>query len=159
MVFTVQWRPNMLRSTALIGVAALAVGLAPSALAVLGGDLSTVAADQARLSAKIAVTPGARFTVHEMTVPSGTVVREFASPEGIVFAVAWQGPNMPDLQQVLGTYYATYLDALVQRRTRGPVAVELPGLVVQSSGHMRAFVGRAYLPNALPSGVTAETIR
>ncbi len=37
--------------------------------------------------------------------------------------------------------------------------VELPGLVVQSGGHMRSFAGRAYIPEALPQGVSVEAIR
>jgi hypothetical protein len=33
--------------------------------------------------------------------------------------------------------------------------VHASNLVVQVGGHMRAHSGRAYLPQALPSGVTA----
>jgi Protein of unknown function (DUF2844) len=32
-------------------------------------------------------------------------------------------------------------------------------MVVQISGHMRAFLGRAYVPQMLPAGVRAEDIR
>jgi len=31
--------------------------------------------------------------------------------------------------------------------------------VVESTGHMRAFYGRAYVNSMLPSGVTAETVK
>jgi hypothetical protein len=31
--------------------------------------------------------------------------------------------------------------------------------VVQSGGHMRAFAGRAYLPQAIPSGVDIGDLR
>ena len=92
-----------------------------------------------------------RYAVHEIAAPSGTVVREFVSPAGKVFAVAWSGPTLPDLKQVLGPYFDTYVAALQQRKARGPVSVVLPGLVVQSSGHMRAFVGKAYLPDGMPA--------
>jgi hypothetical protein len=30
---------------------------------------------------------------------------------------------------------------------------------VQSSGHMRAFSGKAYLPDAVPAGVASEEIK
>jgi hypothetical protein len=104
--------------------------------------------------------PAARFTMHELRAASGTTVREYVSPAGVVFGVAWQGPSLPDLRQLLGVYFDQYVDAAAARRTRrAPVRVELPGLVVQSSGHMRAFVGKAYLPQGLPQGVAAEEIQ
>jgi hypothetical protein len=131
------------------------------ALASLGGDESTVAADHAMLAgqSQIKVARVQRYAVHEMAAPSGTVVREFVSPAGKVFAVAWSGPSMPDLRQVLGPYFDTYVAAVAQRKAKGPVNVVLPGLVVQSSGHMRAFAGKAYLPDAVPTGVAAEEIK
>ena len=58
----------------------------------------------------------------------------------MVFAVSWQGPDLPDLQQILGRYFDTYVNALNSRDgVSGPGTVALPGLVVQSAGHMRAF--------------------
>ena len=66
---------------------------------------------------------------------------------------------MPDLRQVLGSYFDRYVEAAAQRKARGPVTIEQPGLVVQSSGHMRAFVGKAYIPEALPPGVSADSIQ
>jgi len=131
------------------------------ALASLGGEESTVATDHAMLAgqSQIKIARVQRYAVHEMAAPSGTVVREFVSPAGKVFAVAWRGPSMPDLRQVLGPYFDTYVAAVAQRKAKGPVNVVLPGLVVQSSGHMRAFAGKAYLPDAVPAGVAAEEIK
>jgi len=142
--------------------AALAIATASitvSAAASLGGDESTVAADHAVLAGQIKVARVQRYAVHEIAAPSGTVVREFVSPTGKVFAVAWSGPAMPDLRQVLGPYYDTYVAAVAQRKAKGPVNVVLPGLVVQSSGHMRAFSGKAYLPGAVPAGVGSEELK
>jgi hypothetical protein len=144
-------------------LAALAIATAAAALPVaasLGGDEATIAADHAALDgARMKVSRVQRYAVHEIAAPSGTVVREFVSPAGKVFAVAWSGPTMPDLRQVLGPYYDTYVAALAQRKARGPVNVVLPGLVVHSGGHMRAFVGKAYLPDGMPAGVASEEIR
>jgi hypothetical protein len=145
---------------ALLG--AVALGAAVAALpvqAALGGPEATVEADRLQVQGTQRVTRLSAYTVHEMQAPSGTVVREYVSPAGTVFAVAWQGPSMPDLRQVLGTYFDRYAEAAAQRKARGPIAIEQPGLVVQSSGHMRAFVGRAYIPEALPPGVGADSIR
>ena len=55
--------------------------------------------------------------------PSGTTVREYVSSNGTVFAVAWQGPWLPDLRQMLGPYFDDYQRALQsttgKRRARG----------------------------------------
>jgi hypothetical protein len=147
------------RALFLAGLALATAAMTAPASASLGGDEATVAADHAVLEGKMKVARVQRYAVHEIAVPSGTVVREFVSPAGKVFAVAWNGPTMPDLRQVLGPYFDTYVAALAQRKARGPVNVVLPGLVVQSSGHMRAFTGKAYLPDGMPAGVASEEIR
>jgi len=140
---------------------ALAMSVVPlPAVAALGGDEPTVQADQAQIRGTLRVSRTARFSVHEIQAPSGTAVREYVSPAGKVFGVAWQGPAMPDLRQVLGEHFDRYVELVRSRRTgRGPVSIEEPGLVVQSSGHMRAFVGKAYVPGLLPQGVAAEEIK
>jgi hypothetical protein len=130
-----------------------------SANAALGGMEATVQADQQQMSATQRVLRPGPYTLHEMQTPTGTVVREYISPAGVVFGVAWQGPAMPDLRQLLGGYFDRYVSAVAQRKARGPVVVELPGLVVHSGGHMRAFVGRTYIPEALPQGVAVDSIR
>lgn len=159
MTSTTLRRSTRLRaSLATLALAALAA--ATPAAAALGGTEATVSADQAQMSMTLRTMPGSRFTVHELTAASGTTVREYVAPTGLVFGVAWQGSSMPDLRQVLGTYFEQYVEAAAARRTRrAPVQVTLPGLVVESSGHMRSFTGRAYLPQSLPQGVAAEEVR
>jgi Protein of unknown function (DUF2844) len=137
-----------------------ALGFAPLAGAALGDIEASVFADQSQIKATLRTVPNTRYTMHELQAPSGTAVREYVGPTGIVFGVAWQGPLMPDLRQVLGAHYDEYVAAVAARRTRrGPVSVELPGLVVQSSGRMRGFVGKAYVPETLPPGVSVEEVR
>jgi len=134
--------------------------LALPAHAALGGTEASVFADQSQINATLRTMPNARYTMHELQIPSGTVVREYVAPTGVVFGVAWQGPSMPDLRQVLGTHFDEYVAAVAARRNvRGPVLVQLPGLVVQSGGHMRGFIGKAYVPEALPQGVSADDVR
>jgi hypothetical protein len=142
-------------------IVSFATMLPARARAELGGDLNSVERDRVRMKAAITVTPMGRYTVHEMTSDSGSTVREFATPEGKIFAVAWQGPFHPDYQQLLGPYFAQLQQAAGQpRRTRrAPVMIETPGFVFQSFGHFRALAGRAYLPQMLPSGVGVEEIR
>ena len=133
-----------------------------SSFGALGGDVPSVQADVAHLQGTLRVNLAASYTVHEIQTPAGTKVREYLSPAGKVFAVAWQGPWLPDLQQLLGSYFAQYQLAAHsprQRVARTPVSVHDANLVVEQSGHMRSFVGRAYLVDQLPSGATPESIR
>ena len=131
--------------------------------AALGGDATSVQADQLRMQGTLRTTSGDAFNVHEIQAATGVTVKEYVSPAGKVFAVTWQGPIHPDLQQVLGAYFEQYTQAVqaqrATRRGRGPLVIQQAGLVVQISGHMRSFVGRAYVPQMLPVGVKVEDLR
>jgi len=106
------------------------------------------------------VLPGASYIVHEIKAPSGTTIREYVSPAGSIFAVAWDGPVLPDLRQTLGDYFGRYTAAAATGQAgRRQIEVREPDLVVQARGHMRAFSGRAYLPQAMPEGVTPDDLR
>ncbi len=146
-----------------IGAAAALITLSANASATLGRDASTVDADRVRMQgALLRIARSDAYTVHEMRSASGTTVREYVSSNGLVFAVAWQGPWLPDLRQMLGPYFDDYQRALqssTKRRARGSLTVELPDLTVQMTGHPRAFSGRAYVPRLMPLRVQAETIR
>ena len=129
-------------------------------LAALGGDLASVQTDQARLKATLRpVMQNGKYAVHELQVPSGTVIRQYASPDGSVFGIAWRGPMLPDLKQLLGTYFDQYAAANVKHTGHRSIRIHQGGLVFESSGHMRAFVGRAYVPQLVPPGVAIEEIR
>jgi len=130
------------------------------ARAALGGDEASVGDDQARLKASCKIARRSLYSIHEITAPSGTLVREYVAENGRVFAVSWSGPFLPDLRQILGASYEQYRQAPKSAHARGRgVAIDQPGLVVRSSGRMRSFHGFAYLPAQLPQGVTPEEIR
>jgi len=131
------------------------------AFGVLGGDVSTVEADGARMKSAVRIMPGMPYSVHEMRDPNGTTVREFVSPAGHVFAVSWQGPYPPDLRQLLGEYFDQYMSAAQnsERMHRPGVHLEAGDLVFESGGHMRFIVGRAYLRSKLPGGASVDVIR
>jgi hypothetical protein len=137
--------------------------IALPAFAGLGEAASSVQADQAHMQGSLRTTQTEACTVHEINSPTGTVVREYVSTSGKVFAVAWQGPWPPDMRQILAGYFEQYQQAVqAQASTRAgrrPLLIEQPGLVVQSGGHMRSFAGRAYIPEMLPQGVSKEEIR
>jgi hypothetical protein len=141
--------------------AAVLFGLPRSGLAALGGDLSSVKADQAHLKASLQVSPSDRYSVHEMRASTGTTVREYAAADGKVFAVAWKGPWRPDLRQLLGEYFSDYQQAAKGKHTghNGPLRSATDRLVIEMSGHPRAFYGRAYVPDLVPAGVEPADIK
>lgn len=143
-----------------IGIMLIALAFPCTATAVLGETVESAQIDRAQMKATPRVVSGDKYTLHEIQAPSGMVVREYASPSGKVFAVAWEGPRLPDLRQVLGAYFEPYVEgAKAMRGGHGPVTIQAPELVVYSGGHMRAFFGTAYLPQMLPHGVTPKDIQ
>ena len=130
----------------------------------LGEDVSSVQADQAHMQGNLRTTQAQAYTVQEIQAPTGIIVREYVSPTtGKVFGVAWQGPWPPDMRQILGNYFGQYQQALQAQANshagRRPLVIQQPGLILQAGGHMRSFAGRAYIPEMLPQGVSAEVIR
>jgi hypothetical protein len=102
------------------------------------------------------------YTVHETLLDSSTMVREFATPAGVVFALQWRGPTLPDLNALLGNYFPTFQavtdEARQLGRRGGPVLMERDGLVVRSNGRMRNFFGDAHAPALIPSGVNIHDV-
>jgi len=152
---TLSLRPGLLSAMMLV--------VALPAFAGLGEAASSVQADQAHMQGSLRTTQADAYTVHEIKAATGTVVREYVSTSGKVFAVAWQGPWPPDMRQILAGYFEQYQQAVQAqasaRAGRRPLLIEQPGFVVQSGGHMRSFAGRAYIPEMLPQGVGKEEIR
>jgi hypothetical protein len=145
----------------LAGLAALATFNLP-ALASLGGNVDSVGADRAHMNASVKVTPNGSVNVQEIQGPEGTVVNEYVSPTGSVFAVAWHGHFLPDMQQIMGSYFDQYSAALQSQDKhfgRHPLNIKQSGIVVQTGGHMRDYFGRAYIPSLLPQGFDPDQIQ
>jgi hypothetical protein len=146
---------------------ALAAGLCPCiASATLGEPEASVQTDGAKFNASIKMTDHSSYRLHEIQLPSGSLLKEFVGVDGKVFAVAWSGPRVPNLRQVMGQYFDEYAAAATAaaaartiRPDRNHLQIQTNDLVVQSSGHMRALTGRAYLRQAVPGGVTLGEIR
>jgi len=140
----------------------IALAVAPAAArAELGGRYASVMADSVQLRARVKSVPATNYTVHQMSLANGGEVRQFAAADGTVFAVAWNGPGRPDLRQLLGPRFDVVQAANAPAPghfRRHALSVQHPDFVVQTGGHPGAFFGVAYLPQALPAGVTGSEI-
>jgi hypothetical protein len=152
-------------SVALALGAVLVTGQALSpARAGLGDTVASVQADRVSAKGQLRARSGAGYSVQEITAGTGTVIREYVSPAGVVFAVSWSGPAMPNLQQILGTYFAQYRSTVATQHTNAErpghnhVEVRAPTLVVHSGGHMRQFSGIAYVPSLVPPNLSISDL-
>ena len=145
--------------TRTVAVSVLVAAVSAPVFAALGGDSASVQADLARSKGTLRMTSMATYTVHEITTSYGTVVREYISPADKVFAVSWRGPVIPDLRQMLGDYYGQYEQAASAPHIgHRHLAIDQPGLVVHSSGRLRAFFGQAWVPGLLPQNFSVKQI-
>lgn len=136
--------------------AALLLACPLAARAALGGAPEQFGSSVPSVSATVA-----NYVTRDTTLTGGTHVREYVSAKGIVFAVTWEGPFLPDLKALLGKYFA----AMVAEASRMPkagrsrIAMNGSEVVINSSGRMRAFEGSAWLPAEFPPGFTADDVR
>jgi hypothetical protein len=140
---------------------ALSALFAGPALAHLGGNADDVARDAQSLRAALHSSTASGYVVHELNGP-GQTIREYANANGIVFAVAWSGAVAPDLSQLLGSYFGAYssaIQSLSQPGLQRSLNLQLPGLTVETGGHLRAYRGRAFVPDQLPSGMSPADIQ
>jgi hypothetical protein len=153
------FRPAM-RAILLVGLGTVPPWAGP-AHAALGGGAASVLADGSELHGVVHAEARPRYDIQEITA-DGMRVREYLSRDGVVFGVGWSGPVAPNLQRLLGTHFEAYTAALAALNRPGlhrSVRVALPGLVVESGGHLRAYAGCAYLPLAVPDGVSTAELR
>lgn len=145
-----------------LGLTAALLAQAGPSQATLGEPADSIASDQKALAA-VRPTPTVRnsYTIQELR-SDAVVVREYISPAGIVFAIAWDGLIHPDLTPLLGSHAGAYEEALRQtppQRGRRQLGVKTNQIVVEKWGQMRNLQGRAYIPALLPSGVSVDEIQ
>ncbi len=130
--------------------------------ATLGERVQSIDSDRRALSAvRSAETVGRGYTIHEIRNDAG-LIREYVSPEGIVFGVAWNGLAQPDLSVLLGSYHGEYENArkqLPRPRGKRQMRVQSDRVVVETWGHVRNIQGRAFVPELIPSGLNADVIK
>ncbi len=132
------------------------IGSSGAAYAELGGTLASINREQATFSSSLISSQQSNYTTYTQTIGQNLVVKEYVASNGTVFAISWKGPTIPNLEIFLGTYYQNYLVA-VQQNPRS-VYVQSNSLVIESSGMMGGYSGRAYLPLELPSSFNPANI-
>jgi hypothetical protein len=136
--------------------------LVQQAYATLGESVDSIETNMKTLSAARSSTiTSSKYSVHVFQTETITV-REYVSPSGIVFGIAWNGLTYPDLTPLLGSYASEHQKAASHiKRQPGHkyVKVESDNVVVEKWGHMRNLQGRAYAPALIPQGVTTDEIK
>ncbi|MGV2289287.1 DUF2844 domain-containing protein [Trinickia sp. YCB016] len=109
----------------------------------------------------LAQSAGAEGALSVTTIvdDGGTTIREHATASGLIVAYTWNGPTMPDLHKLLGARFDAFQAGASTSLNRHAGRVEQGDFVVESGGQMRSYIGRAWLPGALPAGVSIENLR
>lgn len=148
-----------------LGMAALAGQALTPAAAGLGDTVASVQADRLSMKGQLRARAEAGYSVQEITAAAGTLVREYVTPAGVVFAVSWNGPAMPNLQQTLGSYFTQYQTAERTQRAQGAhlrghnhLEIRTPTLIVHAAGHMRQYFGVAYVPALMPANLSISDL-
>jgi hypothetical protein len=141
--------------------AALLVAGSTAVWSALGEGADSIIADQQEMGGQIKTIPSADYTTNEITTPSGTLVREYVSPGGRVFAVSWRGPTTPNLANLLGSYFQQIRAAASAQKPglSRPTTVTASDVVFHSGGHMGNFWGRAVVPSLVPEGVNEAELK
>jgi predicted methyltransferase len=130
-------------------------------MAGVGQPVQAVARDAAAMGGSVLVRAGSgNFSVQEIVAPGGGLVREYVGPSGMVFAVSWSGPTMPDLKALLASYYPRFaLQAQASERGSKVLAIQCSDFVLRILKLPRGLAGAAYVPQLMPSGVTAAQLK
>jgi len=133
---------------------------AAAGVAHLGGDAGSIDADRSELHAELRTTPMQQFDLHEITAPSGTLVHEYVTRQGRVFALPGKAHCLrpaPAVWRLLPALPGGRRGRMRPGMHR-QVNITAADLVVQSSARTRSFRGWLY-SSLLPGGVSAADLQ
>jgi hypothetical protein len=129
----------------------------------LNGTISSIDVDRDYVAGKVTANPRFGSTVYEITDRNGTIIREYASPAGRIFAISWEGRFMPEMKHFLGDLFEPYVSAMrSEHKThnwRQPILIHTSNLTFENDGHMGWYYGRAYVESSVPGGFSIDDIR
>ena len=100
------------------------------------------------------------YTIIQTYRNQDSLVKEYVNDAGLVFGVTWQARRVPNMKTLLGRYFPEFQIATQARGHKpGPLNLKTKNLIVESAGHMRAFHGRAYLPDLLPMHISPADLQ
>lgn len=140
------------------------IGLPTLAFAGLGGGVDSFqnASNKTTIlrhsASALASSTAIDYVSHQMHDDAGNLITEYVTTNGVVFAVTWQGSFKPDLHQLLGDYFKTYLSVEGATAGRQPQIVEQSQVVVISEGRLRNFHGKAYVPALVPNTFSLDSL-
>ncbi|HEY4350384.1 MAG TPA: DUF2844 domain-containing protein [Paraburkholderia sp.] len=153
--------PHIMRLGVALAAGSAAMLMAPPACAQLGGTMP--ASPHAGSAAVANHLADASIRIRAWTDEGGTKIHEYATGDGLIFAYTWEGPTMPNLEGLLGRYSVSYrAKAAELAGTRGSLhasRIVQPDVIVDSGGQMRSYVGRAWLPAAIPPGISPADLQ
>ncbi len=135
---------------------------ASSAQATVGQGASSVQSDMAQLKGtNYKVTTNSVYTTYSFFA-RGDTIKEYANSNGVIFAMSWRGATQPPIKGILGKYfngYAAQFAARVRLHIRRPIMIKTPAIRVFRGGHMRGWVGSAFVQSLAPAGITMGDLR
>jgi Protein of unknown function (DUF2844) len=150
------------RDAALLLLALGVVLAAPAAYAGLGEASDSILRDHVAFGgSSLTVTSLAAYDVHETATTDGARVRQYVAHDGTVFAVGWSSRTQVDLRTLLAGHYDAYVAAasVPHGANHHVFSATTPGMVISIMKHPRGFTGAAYVPAAVPAGVSTGELR
>lgn len=141
------------------------LGLPNFALAGLGGTVDSFKNDSTPVTilrhsvATTSSSTATSYSTQQMHDDAGNLITEYVSTSGVVFALTWRGMFKPDLHQLLGHYFQTYLAVEASSTGRQSQIVNQDSVVVISEGRLRNFHGKAYIPALIPNGFSLDDLK
>lgn len=133
-----------------------------AASAGLGQPEASVSTDAQQMKSEDHIRSLQGYEVHQLTSANGPTVREFVSPQGMVFGIAWQGRSVPNMNQLLGAYVTnlqTATPAQTKIRPLRGLTVKTSNFVYSNFCRLRICTGSAYILSLVPNNVSAEVVR
>jgi hypothetical protein len=101
-----------------------------------------------------------QYSVQELTLESGTLVKEYINSSGMVCGISWQGPFKPDLRLFLGekAFHRMYPSTSQKPLDHHHSSINTSDLVIISRSEGRSFSGKAFLPLLTPENIRFDQI-